>query len=100
VPSFMPVIAADALRAGPRALLRAAYHLLSDDVRPLLPRIRCRTMVVWGELDPLVPMAHGRALADGIAGARFVVMRDAAHNPMADRPVEFNRLLLDFLDAP
>jgi pimeloyl-ACP methyl ester carboxylesterase len=34
-----------------------------------------------------------------MAGARFVVLRDAAHNPMADRPAEFNRVLLEFLDA-
>lgn len=99
-PSFMPVIATDALRAGPRALLRAAWHLLSDDVTPLLPQIRCPTLVIWGELDPLLPLAHGRTMAAAIPGARLVVLRDAAHNPMADRPVEFNRVLLDFLDAP
>jgi pimeloyl-ACP methyl ester carboxylesterase len=32
--------------------------------------------------------------------SRLVVLEDAAHNPMADRPAEFNRVLLDFLDEP
>lgn len=99
-PLFMPTIAADALRAGPRALIRATQHLLLDDVRPLLPRIRCATLVVWGGLDPLVPLSHGEAFAHSIPGARLVVLEDAAHNPMADRPAEFNRIVLDFLDAP
>jgi pimeloyl-ACP methyl ester carboxylesterase len=99
-PTFVPVIAADALRAGPVSLLQSARYLLSDDVSALLPAVRCPTLVVWGALDPLVPLAHGQQLAARIPGARLVVLRDAAHNPMADRPAEFNRVLLDFLDAP
>jgi pimeloyl-ACP methyl ester carboxylesterase len=98
-PTFVPTIAADALRAGPRALLLAAHHLLSDDVTPLLPLVTCPTLLIWGELDPLVPLEYGRAMFERIAGARFVVLSDAAHNPMADRPAEFNRVLLEFLDS-
>jgi pimeloyl-ACP methyl ester carboxylesterase len=98
-PAFVPTIAVDALLAGPRALLRATRNLLADDVRPLLPDIDCPTLLIWGALDPLVPLAHAEALARGIRDARLVVLRDAAHNPMADRPAEFNRVLIDFLDA-
>jgi pimeloyl-ACP methyl ester carboxylesterase len=95
---FVPTMALDALRAGPRRLLRASYELLSDDVTPLLPLIKCPTLIVWGELDPLVPLSHGERYAREIAGARLVVIADAAHNVMADRPQEFNQVLLDFLD--
>jgi pimeloyl-ACP methyl ester carboxylesterase len=98
-PSFVPIMATDALRAGPRALLQATRHLLADDVRPLLAHVSCPSLLIWGALDPLVPVSHGEILARGIAGSRLVVLRDAAHNPMADRPTEFNRVLLDFLDA-
>jgi pimeloyl-ACP methyl ester carboxylesterase len=96
-PLFLPTIAADALRAGPRALLRAGVTLLTDDIRPLLPRITCRTLVVAGALDPLVPRETGAEIAAGIAGARFVVLADAAHNVMADQPAAFNRIVLEFL---
>jgi pimeloyl-ACP methyl ester carboxylesterase len=99
-PSFVPIIAADAVRAGPRALLKAFRHVLSDDVSPLLERITCPTLLIWGALDPLIPLAHGEAMAGRIPGARLVVLPDAAHNAMADRPTEFNRILLDFLDRP
>lgn len=98
-PTFVPTIAADALRAGPRALLLAARHLLSDDVTPLLPLVTCPTILIWGELDPIMPLEYGRAMFERIPGARFVVLGDAAHNPMADRPAEFNRILLEFLDT-
>lgn len=96
---FIPTIALDALRTGPRRLARAGWDLLADDVRPLLGRVKCPTLVMWGGLDPLVPLADGEQLARGIAGARLVVLADAAHNPMADLPGEFNRVLTEFLDS-
>ena len=95
-PRFVPTIALDALRAGPRTLLRAGLHLLSDDVTPLLARINVPTLIVWGELDPLLPASHGRRMADAIPGARLVIVEGAAHNVMCDRPAELNSLLLDF----
>jgi pimeloyl-ACP methyl ester carboxylesterase len=98
-PDFLPTIAADALRAGPRTLLRAGVTLLTDDVRPLLRRVRCRTLVVWGALDPLLPVRLGRRMAATIPGARLEVIEDAAHNPMADRPAAFNQVVLEFLLA-
>jgi pimeloyl-ACP methyl ester carboxylesterase len=98
-PTFVPTIAADALRAGPRALLLATRHLLTDDVTPLLRLVECPVLLIWGELDPLVPVSEGRRMQQGITGSRLVVLRDAAHNPMCDRPAEFNRVLLEFLDS-
>jgi pimeloyl-ACP methyl ester carboxylesterase len=97
-PGFLPTIALDAMRAGPSRLAQAGWHLLADDVRPLLSRIRVPALVIWGALDPLLPLAHGEAIAAGIAGARLVVLADAAHNPMVDDPAAFNRVLLDFLE--
>jgi pimeloyl-ACP methyl ester carboxylesterase len=95
---FLPTLALDALRSGPRRLLRASFDLLSDDVTPLLARVTCPVLVVWGELDPLVPLSHGEQYVRSLAHARMVVIADAAHNAMADRPAEFNRVLTHFLD--
>jgi pimeloyl-ACP methyl ester carboxylesterase len=95
---FLPTMAVDALRTGPRRLLRASQQLLSDDVNPLLPHVRCPVLIIWGALDPLVPLAHGDAFLRALPDARLVVIREAAHNVMADRPTEFNTVLTDFLD--
>jgi pimeloyl-ACP methyl ester carboxylesterase len=96
-PRFLPTIAGDAFTAGPRVLVRAIQNLLLDDVRPLLPRIKTPTLVVWGERDNLVPLADGLEFRSRIAGARLAVLRGAAHNPMVDRPADFNRLVRRFL---
>ena len=96
-PAFLPTVATDALRAGPRSLIGAFHRLLHDDVRPHLANIRAPTLLVWGALDPLTPLANGEFMAQHIAGARLVVFEDAAHMPMVDAPDRFNREVMNFL---
>lgn len=98
-PGFLPTILLDAIRAGPVVLWTALRHLLADDVRVLLHDISQPTLLIWGERDALVPLEHGQLMRDSLGDARLVVIRGAAHNPMADRPTEFNAALLEFLDA-
>jgi pimeloyl-ACP methyl ester carboxylesterase len=96
-PAFLPTVATDALRAGPRSLLSAANLLLRDDVRPLLPKITAPTLLVWGRLDPLTPVAHGEYMAQHITHSQLSIYEEAAHMPMVDAPARFNREVLSFL---
>ncbi len=96
-PGFLPTIAADAVRTGPRTLVSAMRGILADDIRPLLPRVRAPTLLLWGEHDPVTPVADAEAIARLVPGARLVVIEGASHNPMADRPDAFNEELLRFL---
>lgn len=98
-PSFLPVIVGDAWTAGPRTLFRSIYHILRDDVRPLLPRITAPTLIVWGELDSWVPVEHALEMRRTIPNASLVILRRAAHMPMVDRPEAFNRLVIRFLEG-
>lgn len=98
-PRFLPVIARDALTAGPRTLLRSLMQIMKDDVRPLLPRIEAPTLIIWGEYDSLVPLSHAGEMRKMIPDARIAVLRSASHNPMVDRPADFNRLVLRFLEG-
>ena len=96
-PRFIPTLAADVLRTGPRVILGVTRNLLDDDVRPLLPRIEAPTLVLHGALDPLVPEAHARLVAAGIPRAELTLLPGAAHNPMIDSPDTFNARVLEFL---
>jgi pimeloyl-ACP methyl ester carboxylesterase len=88
---------ADALRA----LLDSMF---ANPIGPRLADVRVPTLVISGEYDPLVPPPLSRQVARAIPGARYAVVRGAAHNPHDERPREFASVLLDFLqsspDAP
>jgi pimeloyl-ACP methyl ester carboxylesterase len=96
-PSFLPVLAADAVRAGPWTLFRAAREAVESDLEARCEGVRAPTLVVWGEHDCVVPPAFGRRLAACLPDGELVVIEGAGHNPMWDRPGPFNRAVLDFL---
>ena len=97
--SFLPVLATDALRAGPLTIARAARELVRSDLGPRLATIAAPTLVVWGEHDTLVPPAVGEQLARALPDGRLVVIPGAGHNPMWDRADEFNRVVANFLSG-
>jgi pimeloyl-ACP methyl ester carboxylesterase len=66
-------------------------------VRDRLGEIRAPTVVVHGTADPMFPLAHGRALAAAIPGARLLALDGFGH---ATVPRRFWPELLAALPAP
>jgi pimeloyl-ACP methyl ester carboxylesterase len=58
---------------------------------------RFPTLVVWGERDRTIPLAHGRYTGDTVPGARFETLPRAAHFPHLEDPDGLADVLLDWL---
>jgi pimeloyl-ACP methyl ester carboxylesterase len=54
-------------------------------------------LIVWGERDPMIPVAHGRAAHAAMPGSRLEVFEDAGHFPFQDDPERFADVLADFI---
>ncbi|HEU5311740.1 MAG TPA: alpha/beta fold hydrolase, partial [Candidatus Eisenbacteria bacterium] len=63
-----------------------------------LAEIRVPTMVLVGEHDVPDMKRIAEILTSGIAGAEHIVIPNAAHLPSLERPEEFSRLALGFLE--
>jgi pimeloyl-ACP methyl ester carboxylesterase len=61
-----------------------------------LPRLRCPTLLVWGDRDRMIPLSHGQAAVELIPGARLEVFAKAGHFPHLDHPQRFAALLREF----
>jgi class 3 adenylate cyclase len=74
-------------RAGERASPAAARAMdlcqLYVDVRAVLPLITTPTLVLHRLNNPMLPVAHGRYLADHIAGAKLIELPGKDHLPFA-----------------
>jgi fermentation-respiration switch protein FrsA (DUF1100 family) len=57
------------------------------------------TLIVWGERDPMIPVAHARAAHAEMPGSRLEVFPEAGHFPFNDDPVRFAAVLRDFIDS-
>ncbi len=89
---------------------RAAFlHTLRTIVDPLGQRVDASDrlylaeaipfLLIWGERDPIIPVAHARAAHELVPGSRLEVFPGAGHFPHLDDPLRFVRVLLDFIDT-
>ena len=57
------------------------------------------TLVVWGERDNTIPLAHGRAAHEAVPHSRFATLPRAAHFPHLEDPVGLAEILREFLET-
>jgi pimeloyl-ACP methyl ester carboxylesterase len=95
VPS--PEVLENALKAR-EATARVGWnpYLCNPKLRDRLYRITIPTLVIWGDSDRLVPLAHGKAYQEGIAGAKLVVIGKCGHAPPFEKPQETVNVLTEF----
>jgi pimeloyl-ACP methyl ester carboxylesterase len=56
-------------------------------------------LLVWGERDSLIPVAHGREAHEHVPGSRLEVFADSGHFPQLDEPERFLDVVVDFIDS-
>jgi pimeloyl-ACP methyl ester carboxylesterase len=99
--AMLPVILPDAIRAGLPTLARATFQMVKTDMRPILERVRAKTLIVWGENDPCVPLDLAYELTHLLPCTTLAVIKGAGHVPQWEQPEAFNGVLAQFLgDAP
>lgn len=62
-----------------------------------LDQISAPTLIIWGRHDQIVDLSTVDILEQGIEGARSVVIEEAGHVPMAEKPAETAKHHLAFL---
>jgi pimeloyl-ACP methyl ester carboxylesterase len=89
---------------------RAAFiHTLRTIVDPMGQRVDASDrlylaqgvpfLIVWGERDPIIPVAHGQAAHELVPGSRLEIFPGAGHFPHLDDPQRFVRLLVEFIGS-
>ena len=78
----------------PVAVAGAWQSVRNADLSAVLAGIVLPTLVLHGAEDDQCPLAHGRRIAEGIAGARLDVWPGAGHNLMAQDPERFAQAVL------
>lgn len=103
--AFHPTHAADAAlidaylamihRAGAAQLIAQNRAVMArEDLRPVLPTVRCPTLVMVGEADRLTPPEHAREIAAAVPGARLELLPDCGHLPTWEQPARVSAALL------
>jgi pimeloyl-ACP methyl ester carboxylesterase len=86
----------EAFVATVRAVIDAGGQRVSASDRLYLAA-EVPTLLVWGERDPVIPVAHGEAAHAAMPGSRLVVFEGAGHFPFRDDPERLAAALADFI---
>ena len=83
---------------GAEAFVRQQTAIMGRaDSRPTLAWIRCPTLVLTGDEDNTIPNALSKEMADGIHGARLVILPDCGHLSQPEQPEAVAAALVEWL---
>ncbi len=57
------------------------------------------TLVIWGEDDPIIPVAHAHAAIEAMPGSQLEIMEGCGHFPYLEDPKHFAQVILDFVES-
>lgn len=63
-----------------------------------LSKISCPTLIIWGEQDRIIPVAHAQVAKKRILNAELQILDPCGHMPHFEHPEDFNQLILEFLN--
>ena len=72
---------------------RKVYNLMEK-----IPKLQAPILFFWTTHNPTCPWPVAEKVHQSVPGSRFVLVDKSGHWPQYERPEEFNRTLLEFLD--
>jgi pimeloyl-ACP methyl ester carboxylesterase len=83
---------------GVEAFVRQQTAVISrPDSRPTLAWIKCPTLVLTGDEDNTIPNSLSVEMADGIHGAKLVILSNCGHLPQPEQPQATADALVEWL---
>jgi 3-oxoadipate enol-lactonase len=89
---------ADLLSASPQDLTHRELELRPKPALPRLHEIRVPTLILVGDADIPDVHAHAGAIEAGIPRAHRLVVKDVGHLMYLEKPAEFRRLVISFIE--
>lgn len=71
--------------------------VVNEDLEPLISKINCPTLLIWGDADTATPIADARRMEELIKDAGLVVCEGAGHYSFLEQPAKVHGALLSFL---
>jgi pimeloyl-ACP methyl ester carboxylesterase len=80
---------------------RAMFYLFHQipllDISDAIPNIATPVLLMIGEKDPIIPLAHSLDLANNLPRAEKHLFKNTGHLPFVERQAEFSQTLTDWL---
>ena len=79
------------------ALSKIFSRVVSENLTPLLPKIKNQTLIVWGSRDTTTPIYYAELMKKLIKRSKLVIFEGAGHFPFIDDPGRFASEFIKFI---
>lgn len=87
----------EVIRCPAEVIYRDFYACNGFDVMDSLKAIAVPTLIICGADDALTPLKYSRFLNDAINGSKMVLIEDAGHMVMMEKPIELSKTIEEFV---
>tara|TARA_B110000114_G_C14996654_1_gene358870 strand:- start:557 stop:1051 length:495 start_codon:yes stop_codon:yes gene_type:complete len=63
-----------------------------------LKNIKSKTLIIWGDQDKAYNFEQVKTLHQNIPNSELAIIKDCSHNVHLEKPMNFNRIIKNFLD--
>jgi pimeloyl-ACP methyl ester carboxylesterase len=99
VPDAPPSESIEAMLKARQVFARFAWQFPDNPkLASYLYRVKCPTLIVWGERDGVVPIAHAHVYQAEVREATFTVLPSSGHLPHVEQPEALANVVLEYLE--
>jgi pimeloyl-ACP methyl ester carboxylesterase len=99
VPDAPPPESIEAMLKARQVFARFAWQFPDNPkLAGYLYRVKCPTLIVWGERDGVVPVSHGHVYQAEVREAAFTVLPCSGHLPHVEQPEALANAVLEYLE--
>lgn len=83
--------------AAPLVLRQTMVSLVNTDLRDIIHKITCPTLLIWGDKDTATPLSDAKIIESLIPDCGLCVLEGTGHYSFCEKPYEAHRILQSFI---
>lgn len=85
-------------KSAPEVMRKTMVQVVNTDLRDIMPKIPCPTLLIWGENDTDTPLDNAKQMESLIKDSGLCVIKGAGHFSFIEKPYEVIAILKSFLN--
>lgn len=83
--------------AAPEVLRKTLVSLVNTDLRDILHKIKCPTLLIWGDKDTATPLSDAKIIESLISDCGLCVLEGTGHYSFCEQPYTAHKILQSFI---
>lgn len=72
-------------------------NLITQDLTPILDKIKVPTLIIWGEKDTITKLSDGKLMQKKIKNSTLEIIHGAKHSPHYTHPKEVVKIICEYI---